>query len=62
MILKSLISLYEILEIFNIFKTVLEEICEPFLQPHEAPRSKVSACNFLKYRAQSVTNCLQLGG
>jgi len=45
-----------------VFKTVLEEIREPFLRPHEAPRSIVNACNSLKYRSQSLTNCLQLDG
>ena len=48
-------------EIFSLFQIVLEETREPFLQPHEALRSIVSACNFLKYRDQSLTNCLQLG-
>ena len=48
-------------EIFNQFKIALEEIYEPLLQPHEVPQSIVSACNSLKYRAQSLTNCLQLG-
>ena len=49
-------------EIIYVFKTVLEEIRELFLRPHEAPRSTVSAYNFSKYRAQSLTNCLQLSG
>ena len=49
-------------EIINQFKIALEEIYELFLQPHEAPRSILSACNFLKYRVQSLTNCLQLDG
>ena len=50
------------LEILHVFKIVLEEIREPFLRPYEAPRSTVSAYNFSKYRAQSLTNCLKLSG
>ena len=49
-------------KLFNVFKIVLEEIFEPFLQPLEVLRSIVSVCNSLKYRAQSLTNSLQLGG
>ena len=50
------------LEILHVFKIVLEEILELFLQLLEVLRSRVSACNTLKYRAQNLTNCLQLDG
>ena len=50
------------LEFFYVFRIVLAEIREPFLQPHEVLLSIVSACNSLKYRDQSLANYLQLGG
>ncbi len=50
------------IDFFYLFKIVLEEIREPLLQLHEVLRLIVSACNSLKYRAQSLTNSLQLGG
>ena len=50
------------LEIFNLFKNVVEEILELFLQLLEVPQARVSACNFSKYKAQSLTDCLQLDG